>query len=518
MSDPDFSLSNLTFTERQQLKQVLIIAKLFMIQDAERNFVRVNERIEDMLSHVDRGLLDKNGEFREGLLPLFGYFNVSENVDFRDVTGRDVSFLAPGLKIQQVLLDFTTEITVETLILEGNDAEKVERKYVRIRTVLASDGDVSDVRNVFVPVDALESQVQIEMFQHQFESKEVMDMDLKQLYSKINSNKVASLILSLDSIYHCYGQEVVHDVIKRCFEAKDVFKVIYLLNRVLKYTNSKLVSNLILENVYNAEVLDDVVFWHNTLLKHFGLDFFRDLIDAVLLTNQKTTLFSLSSLKILQDKLGLGKEIGGVLPRIRKEKLWDFFFLNIIDLKNIASDKELVSMLYTAVDNGAFDNTLNVKSLQNLQKFLDVQQRSILMDKLIKSKFWNVNLDGVKVLIKSDVFSESDLLSLYKSLVSEKKWDLVFMNLIPLSLFVEEDVLYEKFWWDLIARGIGRDMGLDRKFFVLLHSYIDVLSVVFVKKSKVWKSMITHVARAAARQHEKRFTASDLDWEFYLEQ
>ena len=67
--------TQMSFAQRVQFREILIVAKLWLIQGSDRDFVRVNESIADMQSDVDTGLLDENGDFRAGVLPFFNRLN-----------------------------------------------------------------------------------------------------------------------------------------------------------------------------------------------------------------------------------------------------------------------------------------------------------------------------------------------------------------------------------------------------------------------------------------------------------
>ena len=83
--------TQMSFAQRVKFREILIIAKLWLIQGSDRDFVRVNESIADMQSDVDTGLLDENGDFREGVLPFFNRLNVTANADFRTSNGRSLN-------------------------------------------------------------------------------------------------------------------------------------------------------------------------------------------------------------------------------------------------------------------------------------------------------------------------------------------------------------------------------------------------------------------------------------------
>ena len=226
--------TQMSFAQRVQLREILIIAKLWLIQGSERDFVRVNESIADMQSDVDTGFLDENGDFREGVLPFFNRLNVTENADFRTSNGRSLNQFPTSSvsRIESVDLDFSVQPFIN-FQYETFEGELQNTKFLRVKNAYDSQGNLIEVRNVYVNVSSLQSFYSIEKFQswYDFSQENLSNM----IETRLDRGHIHFFRDSLDMIKERLEPTKFRELttkLKQLIESKINDDSLYLLNNL----------------------------------------------------------------------------------------------------------------------------------------------------------------------------------------------------------------------------------------------------------------------------------------------
>ena len=195
---------------REKLRELLIIAKLWLIRDSKINFVRVNESIADMQSDLDNGFLDESGEFREGVLPLFERLTVAEDADFRFLDGNSASGYSS--RVASVVLDFSSVVAM-TLEFEDQSGKFVKRKYVRVKDCFDKDENPIEAKDLYVSVESLKSKSKIEEFQSEIDFSQARLA--KVVDEKLSAKHYSFFYKSLHMIVSKLGLEKAREVVDK---------------------------------------------------------------------------------------------------------------------------------------------------------------------------------------------------------------------------------------------------------------------------------------------------------------
>jgi len=223
----NFELGSLNFAEKNQLKELLVIAKLWIIQDSERNFIHIDETLEDMVSDRDNGLIDSNGEFRAGVLPLFQVFNISRDVQsFYNLDGEPLDII--GVSPRYITLDFNSDIISSVIRSVDEENQPVHVKMLKVQSIIDVNGTKHTASDdLFVRADCLRSDFKVEEFQSTINVGRV-DID----YLKLTKDD-RQLIANLGLVKDQYGISFCHTILNRAVRNKNCNLILQNLETVI---------------------------------------------------------------------------------------------------------------------------------------------------------------------------------------------------------------------------------------------------------------------------------------------
>ena len=257
--------------------ELLIVSKLWLIQDSSVNYIKVDDILDDQITLHDKSLLDRENNFRSGLLPLFNMFYLSDqNVVFRDVNGRNMHFLKAGMNVTKVSIDFNEVPVLENIEGRNVDGETVQIPHVRINMVVDDEGNEHRANNIFVPVNKLQSEIRIENFQYEINTSFKPQYPWELVRRKIKNNtleqseltKVLQELLLYSKFYKRSGERICKQIVTYVLEKQPDYIVFlsYNLRFIERLYGAKKALDLtksILALIVKYKM--DHLFWMNVL-------------------------------------------------------------------------------------------------------------------------------------------------------------------------------------------------------------------------------------------------------------
>jgi len=440
-----FSVASANTKQIEQLKQLLTVAKLWMIQDAsdERNFVRVDETIIDHFGSVDRMIVNKDLNLREGLLPLFSHFNLRPKTQFWRDNGQNVSSFLSGVEIEKVLIDYDSKPIVETIFTQGEDQNKIKRPCVRIAELVDKDGNSYPAHNVFVSIYDLESQFRVEFFQSAFNDT-LPSQNVDEIIQRLKMHGVEDFVNRLDDIYLAYGPEMLKVFVKKCFEIDESLKCFYYMDRLLEYLPESLFVDLIVKHANSMKVIDNIFrFWEAGFT--LDLDFQTKLVEKIMLSDKETKLFECKEFQ----KSGISEEF--VMDFICDNKLWSFAFKNLGSLSSFVSSNNFVKLTQLTLKQNP-ELTLQFFSVENMDllKKFDKATKKQIWKIFLESRMWKKDMTLLRTIVMAKLFDVDDLREMFSVIIDDQDWKHLFYAFGSLRFRFKKDQIYNKFWLEVL--------------------------------------------------------------------
>ena len=274
------NFNNLSLSQKIRYRDVLMVARLLIDFPSDRNMIYLNESIDEYKFSEDYSLF-KDGEFREGLLPLFDRFHVASPcfITFDERVVRS-SFDC------EVQIDFSDYPVSQIMSYTDENGEEHRELCVRVipKGILYGDDIESLDNNYYLPLKSLSTYYDIEDYQQSIEIEDEIkqfnqnlfdegvgefnevlnifgEIRLRELIPTISANWVA---LNLLEIKQLYGQSVLHDILHEVVISSDFEHV-----KFFQYIDSLSLS------MTNEELSDFIDFYINK-----NKDYLYDLVEV----------------------------------------------------------------------------------------------------------------------------------------------------------------------------------------------------------------------------------------------
>jgi len=399
-------------------RELLIVCKLWLIQDSTVNFIKVEDTLDDAISLADNSLLDRQNNLRSGLLPLFDRFYLSDqNAVFRSQNGRNMNFLKSGKNVSQVFIDFNQVPILENIEGLNADGETVQMPHLRINMFLDDEGNEYPANNIFVPVNKLQTQSRVEDFQseisYMFAPKHTLLKVRNKIQSKtLDGSELTRVIKELplySKFYQASGDRICKQIIDYVLEQKPNYILFFSLN--LRFIRQLIGSNKTIQMATSIiSKLDevpnmDIYFWRNILEFRY------------ILGNEFTPVFTSFIDKIFENQRSRSRS-----RRSRHENYLSFLFKHSRELFGDQSEIYLADVISKLQERGI--NLLTISNFHYLSNDIVIQAIRDLPEEQIYILIHN--LDAVCLALE---IPKSQLIPRLRGILRESTFERFILSL-----------------------------------------------------------------------------------------